>query len=625
MGFNSIMKFFTYFAIFNLCGLVCAAQTLDTLFINKLNTSAYNLYMIETDSAIHLSQQALELATKANYSHGQGLSYLTLTKAYWAKGNFMLSMKYGFETLKIFENTSHDYEKSHSYLAVGRTLVELGNQVKAKEFILHAIRHAQELPDSILLAEGYREYSYLLAEQKLYDSALYYCDLAIPIFKGHSNNLDVSVLYGRKARVFFDLKNFEKSREFAYKGIPIDSLEGNERALAIAKFFAARSELQFKNRAKAFQLTTQSINIFNRMNNHQWLTRCHDLLATLYKENGNLEKAIEELQLVSLHRDQLSSSEKSGQIEEMQALYELGTKENTIRLLENENKLKQQQVRNQRLFAAVLSIAILLLIVFIFFMFRLRAIQHRANRELTTQKREIQSQAENLERLNKLKTKLFSVISHDLRGPITNIKVLFGMITNKTMTQEEFLALSVKLKSTVDNTHRTLENLLNWCLSQMDGIKTEAKPIELSQAIDEACKLLEDMSNTKKITLQKEIEKNAAVLADPNQLQLILRNLIHNAIKFSKPEAIVQITATQSGDYWKITLRDSGVGMTDQEITTILDTQDYFSKYGTGQEKGTGLGLMLCKEFISRNKGKLEIESSQNQGTAISIYLPKAT
>jgi signal transduction histidine kinase len=293
-------------------------------------------------------------------------------------------------------------------------------------------------------------------------------------------------------------------------------------------------------------------------------------------------------------------------------------------MLENENELKRQQVRNQRLFAAVLSVAVLLLVVFIFFMFRLRAIQQRANRELMAQKIEIQTQAENLEELNKLKTKLFSVISHDLRGPISNIKVLFGMIANKSMTQEEFMTLSVKLKSTVDNTHRTLENLLNWCLSQMGGIVTETQQVELTKAIDEACKLLEDMATSKKIAINKDIVEGSTVLADANQLQLILRNLIHNAIKFSNPATSVKITTEQKGEHWKITLHDSGTGMSEADITTLLNTQNNFSKYGTNQEKGTGLGLMLCKEFITRNKGKLEIESAFNQGTAISFYLPKA-
>lgn len=616
------MRVLAHLVLLCLCSFAANSQISDTVYINSLNRAAYNTYLVNADSAIELSLRAFELSAESDYDYGRGFSAMVLSRAFWTKGNFMLSTEYGFKAVRVFNGTTWNIEKSLSYLALARTLIELGNHIKAREFILDAIRAAHKIGDEILAAEGYREYSYLLAEQTLFDSALYYCDLALPVFEKHKRAIDVSILYGRMSRIFFSINNFEKSREFAYKGMPIDSAGGNNRALGVAKFLAAQSEHQFKNSKKAFELAQRAIQIFEKLENHQWLVRCHQLMASLYKESGNLNKAIIELELVSFHKDQLSSSEKSGQIEEMQALYELSSKEKTILLLENENKLKAQQVTNQRLVAAFLIAGIVLLVFFIFFLMRLRTVQQRANQELTEQKKEIQTQAENLEHLNNLKTKLFSVISHDLRGPISNIKVLFSMIANQSLTKEEFLGLSVKLKSTVDNTHRTLENLLNWCLTQMDGIKTDVKRVELVLAIDEACKLLEDTAASKKIKFQKEISPDAVVLADSNQVQLILRNLIHNAIKFSKPESNVQILATHVGDFWRVAIQDSGTGMSNQEISMLLHAQIQFTKYGTNQEKGTGLGLMLCKEFIKQNNGKLEIESAFNQGTSVSFYLP---
>ena len=107
------------------------------------------------------------------------------------------------------------------------------------------------------------------------------------------------------------------------------------------------------------------------------------------------------------------------------------------------------------------------------------------------------------------------------------------------------------------------------------------------------------------------------------QKALILRNLFHNAIKFSRPDSTVEISVKDAANFWKITIQDSGIGMSEEEINTILNTKDHFSKYGTKQEKGTGLGLMLSKEFIMLNNGKLEIKSEVEKGTAISVYVPK--
>lgn len=599
-------------------------QPIDSLSIKNLNTQAFDLFLINSDSSIRIAKQALELATRSNNTTEQGRSYLTLSKAYWAKANFMLSTDYGFRALRVFENSNQSNYLITTYLSLGRTLAELGNRVKSKEFIKHAIQQSRQIQDSMLLAEGFRELSFLYTEEQKADSAIYYADLGIDYFKKHNKNVDLSILYGRKSRIYFDLRDFAKSREFAYKGIPLDSAVGNRRALSISKLLAAKSEHQFGNRKAAIRLAQSSILISEKINNQQWLIKGHELLATLFKEEGDLKKANHELELVSQFKDSFFNIEKNGQAEEMQALYELADKQKTIQLLENENKLKQEQFTNQRLYVAILVIGIILLVAIIFFLMRLRRIQKKANQNLSEQKEEIKKQAENLQELNQLKTKLFSVISHDLRGPISSLRALLELLADKSMTPEEFVSVSGKLKTNIDSTQQTLENLLNWCLTQMEGIKTIKSQVPLTKAIDQACALLNDAASSKEITWKKNFVEYALASVDRNQLQLILRNLLHNAIKFSKTNSVVNLSITPQENFWKISIHDTGVGMNKEEINTVLNTHYYFSKYGTKQEKGTGLGLMLCKEFIKLNNGFLEIESEIDQGTTISVLLPKA-
>jgi signal transduction histidine kinase len=237
----------------------------------------------------------------------------------------------------------------------------------------------------------------------------------------------------------------------------------------------------------------------------------------------------------------------------------------------------------------------------------------------------IQLQAENLQQLDQIKNKLFSVISHDLRGPISNLQSLLDMFTKKLMTADEFITLSGKLKVNLNLTQRTLENLLNWSLSQMDGIKTEQTKLELTSGIEEACRLMDEVAGRKNIVLCKHLpEPPLYVWADSNQLQVILRNLIHNAIKFSSFNDQIHITACSDHNRCRITIKDSGIGMTEQEINKIIGSKEYFSKIGTEQEKGTGLGLLLCKEFIQRNGGDITIKSSAGEGTEVCFTLSLA-
>ena len=157
----------------------------------------------------------------------------------------------------------------------------------------------------------------------------------------------------------------------------------------------------------------------------------------------------------------------------------------------------------------------------------------------------------------------------------------------------------------------------------MEGIRTEQSRIEVKSLIDEACRLMDEVAQRKNITIENTTPSAIYVFGDLNQVQLILRNLIHNAIKFSKADSKVLVSAFSDIPMCCIQIKDFGIGMTKEETEVVLG-QEYFTKAGTQQEKGTGLGLLLCKEFIKRNGGTLDIQSHSGQGTEVSFSLPLA-
>jgi signal transduction histidine kinase len=445
------------------------------------------------------------------------------------------------------------------------------------------------------------------------------------------DTLDASILYSRKSRIYFIKKDYKKSSKFALQGMSLDTLVGNRRALAISYFQVAQNEYAMNNLTNAERLLQHSIRINREIGNLTSLIRAHELLATVYLDTHKPSLAVSHLQLANQYKDSLYNSEKSGQIQEMQSLYELEGKENTIKLLEQDNAFQLQEVKNQELFLAFLLVGILLLMVIIFFLFRLRTVQNKTNKDLAAkniaielQKEEMQTQAEKLHQLNQLQTKLFSVISHDLRGPISNLQSLLELFTKKLMTAEEFLMISDKLKSNLNVTQRTLENLLNWSLSQMDGIKTEKKNIDINSCIEEASRLMEEVALRKNVMINKELKESLMVRADPDQVQLILRNLIHNGIKFSKIGDSIRISVNQQGRDCCVSIQDTGIGMSKEEMDRIAGSRQHFTKRGTQQEKGTGLGLLLCKEFIERNDGVMTIKSKPDEGTEVSFTLKLA-
>lgn len=628
------MKEFRFLAVSLGLVFLCVlsnAQDRNNSFAATLTKSAYSVFLSKPDTAILLGKQAYEIALQSGDTYHEGYAALVLSKAYWVKANYRLSTEYGFKALKVFAKSEYQKEYCQSLLSVARTLLELGNSAKADELLKEAQQIAITVNERRLLAETYRERSYYLTELNELDSALVYSDKGLELFEALGDSLDASVLYSRKSRILFGKKDYVASRKFAFRGMLLDTLVGNRRGLAISYFQAAQNEHALRNFSNAERLLHHSIRINKEIGNLTSLVRAHELMATVLTETKRHQDAVDHLQLASQFKDSLYNSEKSGQTQEMQSLYELEGKENQIKLLEQEKAIQDQDVKNQKLVLIVLLVGMLFLVALLFFLTRLRTIQNKTNLDLASkniaieqQKEEMQTQAEKLQQLNQLQTKLFSVISHDLRGPISNLQSLLDLLTKKMLTAEEFVTISDKLKSNLNVTQRTLENLLSWALSQMDGIKTEKKALDINACIEEACRLMEEVANRKAIAIKTELATNLRVEADPDQLQLILRNLIHNGIKFSKMGDEVKVETNRTNGHCIVSIKDSGIGMTKEEIETVTGAREHFTKRGTQQEKGTGLGLLLCKEFIERNEGKMTIASTTGIGTEITFTLKLA-
>lgn len=606
------------------CSFV-VAQSVDSAARARLET-AYSLFLSKPDSAIALAKVEVDNTTD---EFTQAYGYFVLSRAYWVKANYRLSTEYGFKALKFFERSPHERAYAHTLISTARTMVELGNYATARRFLFTAVNHSPTLADERITAEAYRELSYLHTELNQLDSALYYVDKGIAIFFQFGDSLNVSVLYSRKSRIFFAQKKFEESRAYAVKSVTLDTLVGNQRGLAIGYFQVAQNDFHLKKYESAVALLQRSIPMNMRLGNLVWQQRSHNLLAEVYYAMGKKDLAVNEFRKASILKDSLYNAEKSGQIQEMQSLYELGSKEKQIRLLEQENELREHRIENQQLFLIAMVVGMALLVLVIFFLSRMRRIQIQANEDLALKNEAIEEQKEapsiqsaKLQQLNALQSKLFSVISHDLRGPINNLQMLLDLLTRKLMSGEEFFVVSDKLSANLGVTQRTLENLLNWSLSQMDGIKTERQHIHIRSAIEESFRLLEETALRKKITVRLPDATPVLVEADPNQLQLVLRNLIHNAIKFSKVGDDVSINVNVQDRLCYVTIKDNGIGMSAEEIDSLETSKNPFTKEGTDHEKGTGLGLLLCKEFIERNGGTIRIQSKPGEGTEIAFSLP---
>lgn len=236
----------------------------------------------------------------------------------------------------------------------------------------------------------------------------------------------------------------------------------------------------------------------------------------------------------------------------------------------------------------------------------------------------LEKQAKELQELNATKDKFMSIIAHDLRSPFNAI-IGFSdlMVKNFHQLDEETFLKGLKIiESASNHAYKLLENLLTWARNQTEKSQYSPEMLNLSQLVHEALKTIESTAVHKKISFSTSINKNLQVFADQNMLDSIIRNLATNAIKFSFKEGKVRIKAILTVNGVCISVSDKGIGISSDRLASIFEIDKHTNTNGTENELGSGLGLILCKDFVTRHKGEIWIESTLNKGTKVSFTLP---
>ncbi len=248
------------------------------------------------------------------------------------------------------------------------------------------------------------------------------------------------------------------------------------------------------------------------------------------------------------------------------------------------------------------------------------------NKKISQALWQIQKQKKQLEELNESKDKFFSIIAHDLRSPINSLLGFTNLLSNyaDAMTKEEVKKISNDLNLSLKNVLQLIEDLLTWARSQMGRVEFNPKVIVLNEIIREELELSAILFEKKEISLKYEIQPLLMIYADPNHVKFILRNLLTNALKFTNKKGNVWVRAYEQNNKIWVEVEDNGLGMPDSLKEKLFQIGSVKSSKGTDNEQGTGLGLLLCKEFVRKNNGEIWVESEEGKGSKFIFTLNKS-
>lgn len=251
-----------------------------------------------------------------------------------------------------------------------------------------------------------------------------------------------------------------------------------------------------------------------------------------------------------------------------------------------------------------------------------------SKKEIVAQHQEIELKASQLEKktnelleLDTLKNKLFSVIAHDLKTPMYALRNMFRNIQQFDIPGDEIKIMIPDVVTDLNYTTGLMENLLQWAKNQMQSDSLKPQLLDVSEMIKEVMQLLRLQADEKKVYLESKIDVPVYIYADRDMVNLVLRNLLSNAIKFTPENGYIFLGANEANSYVEVFVQDTGKGMSEEDLRKI-NANNYFTTKGTANESGTGLGLMLCKEFLAKNGGRMFVESEEGKGSVFSFTLP---
>ncbi len=409
---------------------------------------------------------------------------------------------------------------------------------------------------------------------------------------------------------------FEKDILLSKQSFELGSAINSE--IALAEIYQAK-----KDKQKAFQYVDSArshIDLLTKINFKNFRYFLNErysvakILGMLYFEEADLINSNKYLAQSIVLGDSLSQLNRIGDFTDVLQSFQFDKQMAEVGELNAKIKEKQQQI-NQ-----IILISIILGLTLIAILFLVRKVS-KANKSLNEKNNIINEQNHRLEKANADKDLLFSIISHDLRGPISTIQALMKAFSEKRIPFKDFETLLPGIVKNTNNLSNTLDNLLTWSMSK-SGIQLVPEQLNMNQRILENLALFEEQMTLKKITTKNNCP-DFEVFVDKNHLDVILRNLLNNAIKFSYPNSIIEIDGFDHGNKIELRIIDHGVGLPADLLGKINKNEIIKSTTGTAGEKGSGLGLQLVKEFVEKNGGKFHIESKEKHGTTMCFTIPK--
>lgn len=642
---------------------VLRSTTSDSIRFTLLIDLSKKFQYKNFNAAKQFSERALTIAEKKNWPWAKVAVFSQEGFLATLSGDYTRAIKFDNQNLQLVIAQQDSASISETLNFLGNDYNDLGKYDEAYYYFTQSYRVARAINDSLKMTVAIYNIGTVLTEMGQYDLALDHFSVATKLSEAIDDLDGLPHNQDAVGDVFLRKKDFDKAEENLLKALKntkarnITVLEPRIRKNLARLYFATNKfEQAFASYDTAIQIYRSTGNAFGEagvnlgiseilieqgqfdearekiesslatatgFNADKMSIDCYKLLSSLAERKGDFKAALAYHKNYKQMEDSLFSQDMLEKIFHDQLRFRTEVKDLEIATLSKAKSDQQEELKREEFLRNILVVVVALTIILLFTVYRSGQRRIRINKLLIEHQEEIKKRKDELEQLNQVKDKFFSIISHDLRSPINALSGILNLMEGDHITREEFSMLTKELRTQFNHTRTLINNLLDWALLQMDKLKITPEKIELSSLVNENFNLLASM-HLKDMKLVNQVAANTYAWGDLNMLNLILRNLILNAIKFSKSGGSIEISATEKEGWITLGVRDYGIGIQPEVQRILFEKTMGYSTPGTANEKGTGLGLILCKEFVEKNGGTIWLESTPGKGSTFYFTLRKA-
>ncbi len=586
----------------------------DTSSINQLLKLSFDFSIKNSEVSLRYAYQALELSEELGYNTGNIKAERYIGLNFASQGAYAEALNHLYHALSITEDTHNLDEKISVLNDIGEANMNFGEYKKAINYYHHSLElihdpnHSQYY--SLIISNLSNAYIKLGNDKESERLARQ----AIQLAKKENDDLLEGDAYRTLGQINLFRKNYSLAETYFKISLSLyDSQKDEYNRMSILDGLGD-VYMQSEMPHKALQYYEQIFKFISVFKFNKIVVTSYLKASRADSQMGKYAKALVEYHKYVQLKDSTESVEKSVQLNNILSTGDLNIKQKHIDDLIHEKEKQTINLKFEN--GIVLFLSILLPLIILLSMVLLYNYNQKKsiNEKLTKQKEELQA-------LNSIKDRLFSIISHDLRSPLANLEAILRLMEGGDLSQDEVVMLSGQLTQNVQETSSMLDNLLQWSKSQMKGTLPKSEIINLSALAAEVVRFFQGQAEKKAIEIKVIYSENLSTIADKEMIRLVLRNLVANAIKFTPTGGTITISLKSDKSEIIGSVSDTGIGMEENTLTNLFSVESITTP-GTLNEKGTGLGLILCKEFLERNQGQIWAESTLGKGSVFNFKLP---